>query len=319
MSGLPSASMNVELTAHRLFGIEIRTRLHLPGAWGRAGEADMPSVELVWTGSTVPAGAEQLPVVWETVIDDRPLRVGSAGAVEFVVSWGDACHARLRADDAVLEWTGADPGAEEQRFLLDTVAYLVALALGREALHAATVVVEGDAIAVAARSGMGKSTLAAALLCQGATLLSDDITVVGVTEGEAVAHPGAPLMTLPAGRTVPEARTIAIIGDEAWSEVRVVPEPRRLRALVLLERAADADHGLEPVPPSALSILPWLLAFPRSRERERERFELASRLAERIPIIRYRANRLLSPGALADHLLDNLDALAGGNGPRGHR
>jgi hypothetical protein len=91
----------------------------------------------------------------------------------------------------------------------------------------------------------------------------------------------------------------------------VMTATHAVSALVLLARSAGARLALDAVPASPLPILPWLLAFPRSADRERTRFELASRFAERVPVVRYGADTAVAPGALADHLLDNLARLGG--------
>jgi hypothetical protein len=172
------------MTAYRLFGIEIRTALELPGAWAAPGGPAVASVELVRRHSDSPEAGD---VVWETVIDGRPLSVRSRDA-----EWGKDCRFVFRQEADVIEWTSGPIDHASYRFLLDTVAFLAALCLGREALHAATVVVGEGAVALAGASGMGKSTLAAALLERGARLLSDDVTVVEAAGDRVLAYPGAP-------------------------------------------------------------------------------------------------------------------------------
>ena len=70
-----------------------------------------------------------------------------------------------------------------------------ALALRRvPVFHASAVVIGGRAILVAGRSGAGKSTLTAALVAQGAALLSDDLAVLSLETSGVMVHPGARML-----------------------------------------------------------------------------------------------------------------------------
>jgi hypothetical protein len=110
-------------------------------------------------------------------------------------------------------------------------------------------------------------------------------------------------MNVPRGRALPGRRVIAALGDELWTLVEVAAEPRPLDALVLLERRPGASDRLERLDPSALPVIPWLLAYPRSRERERRRFEVAADLASAVPLYRLVADASVNPGELAERVL----------------
>jgi hypothetical protein len=163
------------------------------------------------------------------------------------------------------------------RVVLDSVLFTVALLRGYEALHAGAIATPGGAIAITAASGGGKSTLLSELLGRGLPLLADDVVVLEARGAKAtLAHPAAPLMTVPATRIpglVPELvgkiptpigttpapavkaptptgeadtpqtprtpqvpQTICAIDDERWIAVPVHPDPLPLRALVVLDR-----------------------------------------------------------------------------------
>lgn len=57
------------------------------------------------------------------------------------------------------------------------------------AIHATAVVIDGQAVIIRGDSGTGKSDLALRLIDRGASLLSDDYTLVEAHEGHAIARP----------------------------------------------------------------------------------------------------------------------------------
>ena len=108
----------------------------------------------------------------------------------------------LSADATELRCAPADPAEQSWwRVVLDSVLFTAALLRGYEALHAGAVATPGGAVAIAATTGGGKSTLLSALLSDGLTLLTDDVLVLQARGGDSpLAHPGPPLMTVPARR-----------------------------------------------------------------------------------------------------------------------
>jgi hypothetical protein len=275
---------------------------------------------------------------WQGTIDGAPFVVerGIAGDHRFLhgappdrsgapVATTRAIH-HLSADAALLLCAPSDPSDPSWwRVVLDSVLFTVALLRGYEALHAGAVVTPdgGSAIAITAASGGGKSTLLSELLGRGLPLLADDVVALearGV--GAPLAHPAAPLMTVPAARIpalvgaadtsrAPQTpQTICAIDDERWIAVPVHPDPLPLRALVVLDRRAASQlpgSGPEPVlerieDPLA-PLLGSLMAFPTSPERQRARFELASVLAATTALWRLTADLATPPDELADTLL----------------
>jgi hypothetical protein len=61
---------------------------------------------------------------------------------------------------------------------------------GLEPLHATAIVIDGRAVAFLGKSGVGKSTLAAAFVRSGFRVLTDDVLVVHETGESAMAYPG---------------------------------------------------------------------------------------------------------------------------------
>jgi hypothetical protein len=104
---------------------------------------------------------------------------------------------------------------EIETLLMGPVAGVLLHQRGIFPLHASCVEFGGVAIAIAGSSGRGKSTLAAALLRRGATLLSDDICALRLPEGQpAVALQGGTAISL-----WPDARA-ALCGGCEWLPIR---------------------------------------------------------------------------------------------------
>ena len=194
------------------------------------------------------------------------------------------------------------------RVLLDSVLFTVSLLRGHEALHAGAVATSAGAVAVAAISGTGKSTLVAQLVRAGKELVTDDILTLTVADGQVLAEPGPPLMTLPRMRATGIGTGVGELGDEVWSAVPVVARPLPLRRIVLLDRRSGAETGMSRVEHPLAPLLSHLLRFPRTRERELARFLLASTLAAKTEIWQLRADLAAPPEQLAALVLDGLSS-----------
>ncbi|HVG97551.1 MAG TPA: hypothetical protein VNK05_11655 [Chloroflexota bacterium] len=156
---------------------------------------------------------------------------------------------------------GADAGALALQ-LLGPVAGRALHRLGHPALHASAVVLDaaGGAVAFLGPSGQGKTTLTAALLTRGATLLTDDVLPLwplpaggGAAPAAVLGGPGAPLLkvwdatarhTLGIRHTLP--RLTPALAKKRLTAAGSFPQaaaPVRLVAIYLLQRfhpAADA-------------------------------------------------------------------------------
>ena len=91
------------------------------------------------------------------------------------------------------------PGADWRSALptsfYSTVAALTVAWLGALPVHACAVEIDGRAFVIAGRAGAGKSTLAAALIAKGASLVADDLTVIRAIRGSGIAvFAGRPAM-----------------------------------------------------------------------------------------------------------------------------
>jgi hypothetical protein len=309
------------------FGLGLLTELALPGAWSQRALAE-PLLELhaaspqalaaCWSGAQA--------IGWQGTIDGAPFTVerGHAGDHRFVhgappaadgtpAATTRAVH-HLSVDARVLGCAPTDAGDPVWwRELLDSTLFSVALLRGYEALHAGAIATPRGALAIAAASGGGKSTLLSELLARGAALLADDVLVLEARGGGArapLAHPAPPTMTLPAGRLqrlrdalVPAPETIAALAEERWVALPVHAEPLPLAGVVTLNRAPGVRTELRRDEQPLAALLGSLMRFPRTRERERARFETAGAIAAHVPVWRLDADPSASPETLAELLL----------------
>ena len=114
---------------------------------------------------------------------------------------------------------------------------MTASSLSSETIHASAVAVQGRAVLIGGRSGQGKSDLALRLIDRGATLVSDDYTIVRRMGGRLVASAPGTI----AGRI--EVRGLGLVGMTTESDAPVallvdldaamerLPEPGETRML----------------------------------------------------------------------------------------
>jgi hypothetical protein len=289
-------------TGLRAFGLSLLADAPLPGAW-EARPLEEPLLRL--RSATPRALAESWSgldaIGWEGTIDGAPFVVerGRDGDHRFV--HGERSVHHLSADAAVL-LCGPDADGEPLRWrvILDSVLFSAALIRGYEALHAGAVATSAGAVAITAGAGGGKSTLLAELLSGGCSMLSDDVVVLeSRADAPPLAHPGAPLMTVPAKLDPAPGAPIASVGEERWVAVAAHPHAVSLRALVVLNRGPGLATTLRGARDPLAALMGSLLRFPRAPERERTRFEMAGAIAARVPIWELRADPSVAPNTLA--------------------
>ncbi|MGA2163110.1 MAG: hypothetical protein ABSH36_01420, partial [Solirubrobacteraceae bacterium] len=200
-----------------------------------------------------------------------------------------------------------EPGSAQWTTLIPAQALPLAATLrGLEVLHASGVVVGGRALLFAGAPGAGKSSLAAALLCRGAQLLSDDTVALELRDGALLAHPGAALLHLqPAEHSRLSAPQLAVLGAPAAFphkprfHPRVSASPAPFGGLFLLERATHGPpiEHVEAVDPWALLASTFNLSV-RTPERLVRHLDLAAALAATGRIHRLR----VQPGVDATQL-----------------
>lgn len=131
-----------------------------------------------------------------------------------------------------------------ERLLFAQVLPLASALQGREMLHASAVSLDGRIAAFVGTSGAGKSSVAAHLVDQGATLVTDDVLAVVLEQGRVVVHPGTRLMGV-------DPREVAVMrspsfgerlgrADKAYVDLPVSTAPGRLAALYFLTMGRTA-------------------------------------------------------------------------------
>lgn len=123
-----------------------------------------------------------------------------------------------------------------------------------ETVHATTVAIEGRAVLIFGRSGAGKSDLALRLIDRGASLVSDDYTIVTAQGGALVTSPpdtiagkmelrGVGIIDLPHDSGIPAALIVDLDHDPDR-----LPDPGT-RDLAGIPIPVISLHGLEPSAP----------------------------------------------------------------------
>ncbi|MGH9031325.1 MAG: hypothetical protein ACRDZV_04285 [Acidimicrobiia bacterium] len=285
-----------------------------------------PDVEIsVTTPETVRAafsGPIAPPVARETALGDGcRYRIERGRAGDHRIEYDRRAAFHLAAGGRVLRCWAADPDEPAwRRFLLDTCLGTAALARGYEALHAAGFERDGGAVAVVATEGGGKSTLLAELLHRGRRFLCDDVLCLSRLDGVPVAHPGPPLMNLPApprseGPADQIGRVLAVVDGERWIAVdSAVTRALPLAAVVFLVRGGDAWVTSRRLPVSAAPLLPHSLVSGRDPARLARRFALFADIAANVPLLRVCAPGDLPPARLAAVLEDAIDGIVSRSG-----
>jgi hypothetical protein len=156
--------------SYRITGLHVSSELELPGAIPETLQAK--TVDINIRRAPVPCtleGASTSGPNWE--IADRRFLLRVPGLARFLIAYGQDIAVELEPDANESDVTG---------WVLGTSFGLLLHQRGALALHGAAVASDGRAIAICGPSGIGKSTLAAALCRQGCSFATDDICVIGL-------------------------------------------------------------------------------------------------------------------------------------------
>ena len=211
-----------------------------------------------------------------------------------VLSAPDIGLAHLSADGRSVAYAerGDDP---RWRLLVMAQALPAAAALrGLESLHAAAVALPGGrCVAIAAPSGVGKTSITTELLLEGdAVLVADDVVAVQPSENGVLAHPGPAWLSV---RSDYEAQLrddadrlgpITPFASKSYHAVERQSGPAMLTGIYALERIRTGAPGITRIESPSLRTLMGL-AFVRyiaDTRRRRGLFEACAALAATTPL-----------------------------------
>jgi len=132
----------------------------------------------------------------------------------------------------------------------------IATGLSFETLHVSSVAIDGRAVLIEGESGAGKSDLALRLIDRGATLISDDYTLLQRAGGELIASPpdtiagkievrGLGLIETAYVEKVPVALLIRL--TDAPERLPLADDVRRIAGLDIREVAVDSRTASAPI------------------------------------------------------------------------
>lgn len=293
---------------HVAYGLDLRCSFALPGMPAAAAD-ELPTVALELVS------AVQLREAWSgasgryswrgTLGDGCTLTIDSGDAGDLLFSYQDRARFLLDRSGQVLLCAVLQEGLHWQQVLLGRVLPDVALARGYEALHASALASPAGVVALAAPSGMGKTTLALELMRRGWPLFADDVLVLGDDgPGSVVAHPGTPHMNVAIGASdaCPGlGETLGTLGEERWvAASRSASEAMAPRTICLLERGRNLTLQAQKLPASPLPLAPYMLGLDDDAERERRRFELYADMLGTATLVRIAGGLDATPAQLAD-------------------
>ena len=181
-----------------------------------------------------------------------------------------------------------------QRFLVGRVLPWTALLRGRELIHASAVRIGDHAIAFAAETGVGKTSLAVQHVLRGATLLTDDVLAIEPTEDALLAHPGASIVAVrPGEKEAIERREwlrlgkVLGVGGKTYVNLPREPAPVSLGAIYFVTRGSGAT-GIEAGADARQILASAFIAGVSSPERLVGLLDLASQISARVPTFQLR-------------------------------
>ena len=251
------------------------------------------------TPSRLPGAALGTPLVFEAVPGAALLHVA------------DVARYFVTPREIVIEPHGGGDEDVTTFFVGPVVATLLQMR-GVLTLHAAAVEMDAGAVLLIGSSGIGKSTLVAALVERGHALLADDLTGLAPAAGNVLALPAFPRMRLWA-EAMPAAERRQRVRrnlEQYWKPAaKFATAPRPVCAAFVLESHNRAVFDIKPVPPSRAFWTLWEHTYRKRLldalgQRQRH-YRIGMALARDVPLIRVR--RPDHPFRLAE-LADRIEA-----------
>lgn len=286
------------------YGLRIRSGIALPfAAASPAGEPDL-DIRIGAAPATLAAPRFRRRT-WEAASGRFLMHV--EGVARYFVREGR---------EITVEPAGDDAGARNA-FLLGSVFAACLKQRGILTLHASAIATDAGAVLFAGHSGIGKSTLLAALVERGYPMLADDVTgIVPDGGGPPLALPAFPCVRLWSdavellgwqGRTRERVREGIEKYQAPVTRFREAPLP--VRAVVVLTRHNRDDVEIETAPPvtafERLARRVYRKRYARGLGREREQFRALAALAREVPVVQVR--RALG-GASVVRVADRIEA-----------
>jgi hypothetical protein len=231
-------------------------------------------------------------------IDSHPslgYRIAAPGHGRYVVS-GDGTQIRFALSPA--------PGWRWQRLLFAQALPLAAALQGLELFHASAVAIGGQAVALVAASGTGKSSVAAHMVAGGAAFVTDDVLALEPVGGTVLAHPGPRLTGIDASELRPlesdgRGRLGHVVGrsGKVYLSVPTIEHTTPLAAVYFLERSEEPPELriVDSSPPDPRLLLSssfiWYLTEAAFLV---EHLDVCSRLAQAV-----RMSRVLIPASVS--------------------
>jgi hypothetical protein len=229
---------------YALYGLRVRSRIGLTlNAIPVEGAADvelLPDHDEQFAGMTSQVELNRTDWIHQHELPSGWSYLRYDGLFEFLVSpAGDRILYRLLAEV---------PLESFQTYALGRVFSFALVKLGHEPFHAATVVVDGRAVAFLGASTYGKSSLAACFVAAGYPLLTDDTLRLEDRDGRWIAYPGPPRL-----RLLPKVARL-YLGSAAGGEI-MNPREKDLPSPKLVFRLSAAQSFSDVAPLAAIYML----------------------------------------------------------------
>ena len=281
--------MTVPAYEYRAYGLRIRSDVALPfdSPPGSASEPDVV-VRLGGVPAALPAGSGEPIRFARWQARSGAFRIHMDGFARCLVT---------RGRDILIEPLGDGDGDFAGFFVRLPFAVLLQQR-GVSTLHAAAVGTGAGAALLLGPSGVGKSSLAAALVERGCSLLADDLTGVAPDAGHcpvalpAFAHLRLWAHTLDRMRWQGRARSRVRRGlEKYWIPApRVCAEPLPVCAVFIPEAGDRPSIGIEPLPPGRAFRALWEHTHRRrvmhAMGRRLAHFRALTGMVRRVPVVR---------------------------------